>query len=117
MLRTRVAKRQDRPWIALVVLPLVMTATALTPLPQHFWLLVPLVCLTWWWGSVEWAWGWVVGVLEAAWGLQWAYVGIYCLEDFPRHRLLVGVLWAGYAAIVAAAGALNRWHYGRKNGW
>jgi hypothetical protein len=69
-----------------------MTGTALTPLTQRYLLLVPMVCLTWWWCSVQWRCAWLVGVLEAAWGLQWAYIGIYCLEDFPRHRLLVGIL-------------------------
>ena len=77
LLRTKVAERHDRPWLALVVLPLLMTGTAFTPLTQRYLLWLPMVCLTWWWCSVEWRWAWLVGVLEAVWGLQWAYVGIY----------------------------------------
>ena len=113
-LRTRVAHRLDRPWTALVYLPLAMTCVALT---QVYWLLVPLVFLTWWFCSVEWHWAWVLGVTEACFGVQWAYLGIYCLTTYPRHRLLVGVLWAGYAAVVAAAAAINRWRFNRRFGW
>ena len=113
-LRTRVANRSDRPWVALVYLPLAMTCVALT---QVYWLLLPLVILTWWWCSVDWRWACVLAITEACFGVQWAYLGIYCLTTYPRHRLLVGVLWAGYAAVVAGAAAINRWHYNRKYGW
>ena len=114
LLRTRVATRSDRPWTALVYLPLAMTCAALA---QVYWLLVPLVFLTWWWCSVGWRFAWVLGITEACFGVQWAYLGIYCLTTYPRHRLLVGVLWAGYAAVVAAAAAINRSRFNRRYGW
>jgi hypothetical protein len=114
LFRSLLAKRQDRLWLSMVAVPLAITAAALL---SQFWLLVPLAVLCCWWGSVEWCWAWLVGVMEACWGVQWSLIGIYGLQDFPRHRLLVGVLWFAYAGAVAAVGALNRWRYNRKSGW
>lgn len=113
-LRAQLANRTDRLWLSLVVLPLAMPAVVLA---GQAWLLPPLAALAWGWGSREWAWAWLVGVMEACYGLQWAYVGIYALDAYPTHRTLVGVLWAGYAVLVAAVGAVNRWRYNRRYGW
>jgi hypothetical protein len=108
--------RTDRLWLSLVAIPLAIPAVVLAG-RFWLWLLPPLALLAWWWGSVEWAWAWLVGIMEACYGIQWMYVGVYALTAYPRHRALVGVLWAGYAALVAAVGAVNRWRYQRHYGW
>ena len=110
--RARLAARRDRPYLALVALPLAMVAATLA-FPA---LLVPLAFLCWWWGPSDWPWAWLLGIVEACFGVQWAVTGAYCLAAFPRHTVLVGLLWALYALLVAGAGALGRWH-GRRYGW
>lgn len=76
--------------------------------PAILWLLVPLVILTWWWGSTAWPWTWVLGVMEACYGVQWAVIGTYCVAAFPHDRIVVGVLWAAYAGGVAGVAHFNR---------
>lgn len=116
LLHAQLAMRTDRLWLSLVAIPLAIPAVVLAG-RFWLWLLPPLALLAWWWGSVEWAWAWLVGIMEACYGIQWMYVGVYALTAYPRHRALVGVLWAGYAALVAAVGAVNRWRYQRHYGW
>ncbi len=105
-----VAARRDRPYLCLVALPLAILAVTLagSELPAVLWLLVPLALLTWWWGSTEWAWTWVLGIMEACYGIQWAIIGTYCLAAFPHDRIVVGILWAAYALGVAGISHLNR---------
>lgn len=109
------AARQDRPLLSLVVCPLAILAATLrgSESPGILWLLVPLAILTWWWGSTEWPWTWLLGVMEAAFGIQWAMLGTYCLAAFPHDRILVGILWASYAGGVAGIAHLNRRRVGR----
>ena len=76
--------------------------------PVVLWLLVPLVLLTWWWGSTEWPWTWVLGVMEGCFGVQWGVIGTYCLAAFPHDRIVLGVLWATYALGVAGVSHVNR---------
>ena len=77
------------------------------------WSLAPLAILTWYWGSTDWLWTWVLGVMEGCYGIQWAVIGSYCLAAFPHDRILVGVLWAAYAGGVAGIAHLNRKRAGR----
>jgi hypothetical protein len=104
------AARQDRPLLSLVACPLAILAVTLTgsESPAVLWLLVPLVILTWYWGSTEWPWTWVLGVMEACYGVQWAVIGTYCVAAFPHDRIVVGVLWAAYAGGVAGVAHFNR---------
>ena len=104
------AARQDRPLLSLVACPLAILAVTLagSESPAVLWLLVPLAILTWWWGSTEWPWTWVLGVMEACYGVQWAVIGTYCLAAFPHDRILVGILWAAYALVVAGVSHVNR---------
>lgn len=111
--RRVLARRKDRPWLALVVVPLAIVVATVT---LHLLVIVPLVALMWWWGSSETAWVWILGVLESAWGIQWAFFGLLGLSSYPRHRALVAVLWIAYALLVAGVGAVNRWRYGRRFG-
>ena len=110
-----VAARRDRPYLCLVALPLAILAVTLagSEHPAVLWLLVPLAALTWWWGSTEWPWTWLLGVMEACYGVQWGVIGTYCLAAFPHARILVGVLWAAYALGVAGVAHLNRKRVGR----
>ncbi|MHB8247115.1 MAG: hypothetical protein ACYDGN_17570 [Acidimicrobiales bacterium] len=63
-------------------------------------------------------WGaWLLGILEAAWGVQWALLGLFGLVDYPRQRAIVAVLWIGYSLLIAGIGAVNRWKYNRRYGW
>jgi hypothetical protein len=100
----------DRPYLCLVALPLAILAVTLagSELPAVLWLLVPLALFTWWWGSTEWAWTWLLGIMEACYGIEWAIIGSYCLAAFPHERILVGVLWAAYALGVAGMAHVNR---------
>ena len=59
---------------------------------------------------------WVLGVMEACYGIQWAVIGTYSLAAFPHGRILVGVLWPAYAGGVAGIAHLNRKRAGRY-GW
>jgi len=109
-----IAARKDRLWLSLVAVPLALTAVVLA---GQFALILPLVALAWWWASQEWAWAWLVGIMEACWGIQWAYVGVYTLATYPEDRGMVAAGWIGYAALVACVAAVNRWRYHRRHGW
>ncbi len=108
------AARRDRPYLALAALPLAMVAATMA---LWLWLLLPLTALCWYWASSEWRWTWLLGVMEACFGVQWAYIGAYCLATFPEQRILVGALWAAYPLVVAGVAAVSRWQYGHCYGW
>ena len=109
------AARQDRPLLSLVACPLAILAVTLagSESPAVLWLLVPLAILTWWWGSTDWPWTWVLGVMEGCYGVQWGVIGTYCLAAFPHDYILVGALWAAYAGGVAGVAHMNRKRVGR----
>ncbi|MHB1777561.1 MAG: hypothetical protein ACYCU7_16460 [Acidimicrobiales bacterium] len=107
-------RRHHRPWLALVAVPLAVVAAVCT---FQFWLVIPLLALSWWWAPVDWPWGWLLAVLEACFGVQWVYSGAIFLDGFPNQRIVVGTLWALYAGIIAAAGMYNRRTTGRRYGW
>ena len=113
-LESVLAQRKDRLWLSLVAVPLALTAAMLA---GAFTLVIPLTLLAAWWGSQEWLLAWLVGIMEACFGIQWGYVGAYALATYPQDRPLVAGLWIAYAALVAAVGAVNRWRYNRKYGW
>ena len=114
-LMSQSTRKTGRPWASLVVVPILMVGCVLT---LHLPLLIPLAGLCWWWGSTPSdPWAWLLGILEAAWGVQWALLGLFGLVDYPEHRALVAVLWIGYAVLIAAIGAVNRWKYNRRYGW
>ncbi len=106
--------RRGRPWLALVVVPLAMVAATVA---LQLWWDIPLAMLTWWWAPADDPWVWLLGILEACFGVQWAFIGATCLANFPTHRILVGVIWIAYAGFIAAVGWTNRRRYSRKYGW
>ena len=106
--------RQERPWIALVGIPLEAVAVAIAGLWLYeLLLIIPLLWLSPW----EEPWIWILGVEEAAFGIQWAYIGIYALLTWDHAIIVVGLIWTGYAGVVVVLGAVNRWHYKRRWGW
>jgi hypothetical protein len=113
-LAVRVAsRRQDRLWLAFVAVPLAFIAAVLS---FQFWLIPPLIFLSWWWASRGWAWGWTGALLEAFWGCQWAVLGIILLDGLPDGRLLEGGIWITYALVVAGLSVVNRRVLGRRIG-
>jgi hypothetical protein len=107
------SRRQDRLWLAFVAVPLALLAAVLS---LQFWLIPPLIFLSWWWASREWAWGWTAALIEACWGCQWAVIGVILLDGFPSHRLLEGGIWITYALVVAGLSFVNRRVLGRRIG-
>ena len=96
--------RRDRPWLALVAVPLAMNAAGLLGL---WWTWVPLLlgaaaC------SRAWRWSWVLALQLGAIGTEWAYVGATSLAQWPSQRLFVGATWATVAFYFAGAGSLHR---------
>jgi len=112
-IRTRVhvalSSRRSRPWIAMVAVPLAMTATMLL---LDWWAWPALGLCAWWWADRSWRWTWLVAVEAGLVGTQWAFIGAYGLADFPNHRGIVAAVWIGFASALAGASWLNR----RRNG-
>ena len=107
------ARRTDRPWLALVLVPILMAAAVLT---LHLWLLPVLIALCWWWASTDDPWAFVLGILEAAWGVQWGAIGIYLLAAYPNNLVTVVAIWFCYAFGMAGIGAVNRIRFHRRYG-
>lgn len=98
--------RRRRPWLAMIAVPLEMSATLSVGL---WWTWPALIFSTWWWANSEWRWSWVVGVEAGIVGTEWAYGGAVALGDFPDSRPLVGSIWIACALALAAVSARNRW--------
>jgi hypothetical protein len=98
------AQRRDRPWLALVAVPLAMNASGLM---QLWWLWVPLLL-----GAAActpaWRWSWVLTFQLGAIGTEWAYVGATSLGQWPSQRLVVGATWACVALYLAGGASLHR---------
>jgi hypothetical protein len=112
--RSLIAKRQDKPWLSLVAVPLALTAATVS---LQLWMTPPLLALCWYWGSKDGDLAWLLGITEACFSVVWAFLGAYMLAALPQDRLLVGLLWIAYAGIVAVPGGINRWRFNRKYGW
>ena len=103
-LRLSWTTRTDRPWLALLAVPLAMNASALT---EHWWLWIPLVigasaC------TPAWRWTWVLSLQLAVVGTEWAYVGAVSLAMWPTQRTFVGFAWTGSVIALAVVGLINR---------
>jgi hypothetical protein len=114
LLGALLAKRQDKPWLCLVAVPLAMTASTVS---LQLWLLPPLAVLAWYWGSKDDPLLWLLGVMEACFSVVWAFLGAYTLAALPNDRIIVGAGWICYALVVALSGGVNRWRFQRKYGW
>ncbi len=97
--------RTSRPWLAMVAVPLAMSAT----LPVGLWWAWPaLIVCAWWWADRAYASNWIVAVEAGIVGSQWVVVGAIELGEEPVSRGLVASIWIGFAAALAAASAFNR---------
>lgn len=96
--------RTDRPWLALVAVPLAMNASGLT---DHWWLWIPLVI-----GAAActpaWRWTWVLSLQLGFVGTEWAFIGAVSLAMWPTHRTFVGIIWTASVLTLAAVGLFNR---------
>ena len=97
-------KRRDRPWLALVAVPLAMNASGLM---QDWWLWIPLLL-----GAASctpaWRWSWVLSFQLGVVGTEWAYVGSTSLGQWPGQQLPIGAAWAFVGLLLAVAAQLNR---------
>lgn len=97
-------KRRDRPWLALVAVPLAMNASGLI---QVWWLWIPLLL-----GAAActpvWRWSWVLSFQLGAIGTEWSYVGATSLGQWPSQRLFIGATWTFVAVFMVIAAKLNR---------
>lgn len=94
------ATRPSRPWLAVVVAPLAMTASSLS---GQWWAWAFLVLATVGWSPSE-RWVWVLAIEEGIVGAQWAFVGAASWAAFPTQHTLVAALWVAFPAAVAATG-------------
>src|SRR5450759_5321162 len=96
--------RTDRPWLALVAVPLAMNASGLT---EQWWLWIPLVI-----GAAActpaWRWTWVLSLQLGFVGTEWAYVGAVSLALWPTHQTFVGIIWTASVLTLAVVGLFNR---------
>lgn len=98
-------ERRRRPWLAMIAIPLEMSAT----MSMLLWWTWPLLIFAiWWWSDTGWRWTWLVGVEAGLFGTQWTYAGALALGNFPKDRPLVATIWIGVALSLAAASAHGR---------
>ena len=97
-------KRRDRPWLALVAVPLAMNASGLV---QLWWLWVPLLL-----GAAsctpEWRWSWVLSFQLGVVGTEWTFVGATWLGQWPGQRFFIGATWTLVALFLAVVAKFNR---------
>jgi hypothetical protein len=94
--------RRERPWLALIAVPLAMNATGLLQL----WWLWPILLVV---AAVSApSWWWVLSVQLAIVGTEWAYVGCVALAMWPSAPWQVGIMWGGVALALAVVGMMNR---------
>lgn len=111
-----VAARTARPWLALVAVPLAITASmdAMAGLAGSglLWLTwLPLAFAAWWWApwrGGEFRWAFLLALEAGVIGIQWSLIGAFALGGWPDSRLLVGSTWIAAALAIAAAAGLNR---------
>ncbi|HCG01493.1 MAG TPA: hypothetical protein DEV93_13225 [Chloroflexi bacterium] len=114
--RSVTTARAERTWLALVAVPLAMTASmdviALDGSPPLWIAWLPLAGCAWWWAPRrEFRWAFLLAVEAGGFGVQWSLVGAFALAEWPGSRNLVGGLWIGTALLIAGGAALNRWRY------
>jgi hypothetical protein len=104
------ASRAARPWLAMVAVPLGVTAVgALASIDTP--LLVCILVLSgaaWWWSPREHRWTWVLAIQGGLVGAEWAYDGATALSLWPSDRLVVDVAWCGFAVALAGCSLFVR---------
>lgn len=99
------ARRQPRPLLARVGIPLaVMAALLVQP-----WCAVCLLPCAWWWAPRRRGGEWAVAVSRGVVGAEWAWSGLGALASFPKEHALVEGSWIVFAvAFVWLSVALTR---------
>lgn len=102
--RAFLARRADtrvaRPHLAMLGVPLAITASALSqPLCVS-----PLAACAWWWAPRRSGWEWVGALARGAIGAEWALVGSDALAAYPGARAAVAMAWIAGAALVGLLG-------------
>jgi hypothetical protein len=96
------AGRRTRARLGMLGVPLAVTAAILS---AQWWSIPLLVAAAWWWAPRSWGWEWLVAIGRGLLGVEWAYLGAGSLAAFPSDRLIVGAVWAGLPAVLAAYSA------------
>jgi hypothetical protein len=102
-------QRRCRLWLAMVAIPLEMSATMCLLL---WWTWPALIFCIWWWANSTWRWTWIVGVEAGVFGTQWTYAGAVALGNFPNSRAIIAGIWIGCALALAAVSAFSRYRSG-----
>jgi hypothetical protein len=101
-----VGGRGPRPRLAMVGVPLAMSAALIAEQP---WAMLPLALCAWWWAPHAWGWEWLVALGRGVVGAEWAVAGATALAAFPDARLVVAAAWAGMPAAFAIYAAMPAW--------
>jgi hypothetical protein len=108
--RHQAASRAARPWLAMVAVPLGVTALgALASINSP--LLVGILVLSgaaWWWSPREHRWTWLLVIQSGLVGAEWAYDGATALSEWPSDRVVVDLGWCGFAVALAACSLFVR---------
>lgn len=98
------ADRRENAWLALVAVPLAMTATAL--LGQ--WWTWPILLAESAMATRTWRWSWLLSLELAYVGATWAFVGANALALWPKMTVLVGIAWAAFPAVLVVGVSRQR---------
>jgi hypothetical protein len=111
--QNRVALRKERPWLAFVAVPLALTAALDTaggldgPI-QLAALCGPLSVAAWWWSPRDgFLWTWLLPIEAGAVTVCWSMTGASALAFWPADRPVVGLFWAGAAAVLGVVSFLD----------
>lgn len=112
--RWRTDIRCERPLLALIAVPLAMTAAmdlvVLDGTPPLWASWLPLLVLAWWWAPRrDFRWAFLLALEAGTMGVQWSLMGAFSLGTWPDHRSLIATIWIAGALVIAAMSALNRW--------
>jgi hypothetical protein len=98
------SRRQSRPWLALIAVPLAMNVSGMM---QLWWLWTPLLV-----GAAActrpWRWSLALSFQLGVFGTEWAYVGATALAMWPAQRQFVGLIWASVALCLSGAAHFHR---------
>jgi hypothetical protein len=99
-LARRADTRAARPHLAMLGVPLAITASVLSqPL-----CVPPLAACAWWWAPRRTGWEWIGALARGAIGAEWALVGSGALAAYPGHRAAVAIAWIASTALVGLFG-------------
>jgi hypothetical protein len=56
----------------------------------------------------SWRWSWLLSLELAYVGATWAFIGANALALWPRMTVLVGIVWAGFPAMLVVVGSRQR---------